>query len=452
MFRPVQNFISSLTDVTEQGYESFLKKPLFFLGDHGKKVGGMFLWLPRRQAACVYGGLLWVVPIAIAWQFQSLYMVRLGLSETELGVYQGLMNLVGLVFYFVGGYVADFWGRHRALVTFDALSWGGYCLCMSLADNKWWCLGALFFMAVNAASGPAYLGLLTEGIDRRKSAVVFSVLQITNMAPFALFFPLLGGLWVEQNGFLKANHEMYWFFSACIGLGVFLRWRLLPPSSIFQKAPRSLWQALGEGFDQYWQALRKFLKLPGAGELLASKVIDEWIIAVWGTYSAIYYVKQMGMRDSNLSVIQQGSTYVGMVILFMLIPNLTPRFMVRILGMDQLLGLGAMGVLLVTGTVNSNPLLVCLIAAGLGSVGNSLYNSVNVSVWMNLMKEKERAKLVAASYALIKIGLMTTSLAGVLYGKISPQSLLWVMMALRVAGFLLLRRVSKIRTALALKA
>ncbi|HVZ81374.1 MAG TPA: hypothetical protein VHE12_11360 [bacterium] len=447
MFRPVQNFILSIFDTAEQGYETFLKKPIFLLGDHTRKVGGSFLWLPRRQAVTVYVGLLWVIPIAIAWQFESLYLVRAGLSETELGVYRFLMNLVGLAFYFIGGYVADFWGSHRALIAFDAVSWGGYCLCMSLADNKWWCIGALFFIAVNAASGPAYLGLLTEGIDRRKSPVVFSVLQMTNMAPYALFFPILGGAWVEQAGFLEASHQMYWLFTALVTLGVFLRWRLLPRSQVFAKAPKSLWTAVKGGVVRYGAALSKFLKVPGAKELLASKVIDEWIIAVWGTYASLYYVGQLHLRESNISVIQQGATYVGMFILFLLIPNLTLRFMGKVLGMDQLLGLAGGVVLILAGTGTKNPLLACLFAAGLGAVGNALYNSINVSVWMNMMQEKDRAKLVAACSAVIRLGLATGFLGGLLYGKVSPTSLLYFMLVLRVAGFVLLRRVARTQTA-----
>ena len=79
MLQPVQTFLSSAYNLAEEGYEIFLKKPLFLLGDHGKKVGGLFLGLPRRQAIAVYGGLLWVIPIAMVSQFESLYMVRLGL-------------------------------------------------------------------------------------------------------------------------------------------------------------------------------------------------------------------------------------------------------------------------------------------------------------------------------------------------------------------------------------
>jgi hypothetical protein len=240
---------------------------------------------------------------------------------------------------------------------------------------------------------------------------------------------------------------MYWLFSGMVFIGVFLRWRFLPSSPTYEKAPRSWLHALREGLRQYELALGKFFQKPAAKEILLSKFLDEWIIAAWATYASLYYVNQMGIKDSNLSVIQQGSTYVGILILFVLIPNLTQRFMVRILGVDQLLGLGAVLVLLLTNLGSGNPLLVCLFSAALGAAGNGLYNSVNVSVWMNLMREKERAKVVAASYALIKIGLLTGSLGALLYGKVSPTALLWAMMAMRMVGFLLLRRVSRILAA-----
>ena len=112
-----------------------------------------------------------------------------------------------------------------------------------------------------------------------------------------------------------------------------------------------------------------------------------------------------------------------------------------------MLGLAGVVVLLLTGVGAKNPLLACLFAAGLSAVGNALYNSINISVWMNLMEEKERAKLVAACSAVIRFGLITGFLGGILYGKVSPASLLYAMIVLRLVGFFLLRRVSKIQAA-----
>ena len=445
MFRHVQTFITSLYDLTEQGYETLLRKPIFLLGHHGLKVGGMFLRLPKRQAVAVYAGLLWVIPGTMVMQFEPLYMVRLGLSETEVGSYRAFMNLVGLVGYFIGGYVADFWGRKRTIVLFDTLSWGGYCLSLALASNKWSCVSALFFFAMVSASVPAYFGLLSEGISGRKRAEVFSVLQMVNQMPSALFLPLLGGLWVAKMGLVTATHEMYWLFGGLAALGVFSRWRFLPKSVTYEKAPRSWVHAVGEGMGQYRASLVKFFRHPAARPLLASKFLDEWIINLWGmTYASLYFVDHLGVRDSNISIINQGSTYVSILLLFLMVPNFTQKFMARILGVDQILGLAGLLVLLFMGKGADNPLLVCLLAAGLGAAGNSLYNSVNVSIWMNIVGEKERAKVVAASLALIRVGLVTTWLGALVFGKVSPDALLWVMVGMRILNFLLLRRVARI--------
>lgn len=444
MFRPVQTFLSSVFDITEAGYETFLKKPLFSLGHHGKKVGGMFTALPRRQMVAVYGGLLWVIPGTMVGQFEPLYMVRLGLSETEIGVYKAFMNIVGLAGFFIGGYVADFWGRKKAIVLFDALSWGGYCLSLALATHKWWCVSAMFFFAMVSASVPAYFGLLSEAISARKRASVFSVLQMVNQMPSALFLPLVGGLWVARVGLVPATHQMFFLYAGLVGLGILLRWKYLPKSVVYERAPTSWLHAVREGAGQYRASLKEFFRHPASRPLLASKFLDEWVITLWGmTYASLYYVDRLGVRDSNISVINQGSTYVGILLLFLLIPNFTQKFMVRILGADQVLGLLGILVLLLLGPGADNPLLVCLLAAGLGAAGNSLYNSVNVAIWMNIVREKERVKVVAASFALIRIGLITTALGALLYGKVSPESLLWFMAALRVVGFFLLRRVAR---------
>ncbi|HUO58447.1 MAG TPA: MFS transporter [bacterium] len=443
MFRHVQTFITSLYDLTEQGYETLLRKPVFLLGHHGLKVGGMFLGLPRRQAVAIYAGLLWVIPGAMVMQFEPLYMVRLGLSETEVGSYRAFMNLVGLVGYFIGGSVADFWGRKRTIVLFDSLSWGGYCLSMGLASNKWSCVAALFFFAMVSASVPAYFGLLSEGISARKRATVFSVLQMVNQMPSALFLPLLGGLWVAKAGLVDSTRQMYWLFGGLVVLGVFSRWKFLPKSVTYEKAPVTLLHAVVDGIRQYRESLAKFFQHPAAGPLLASKFLDEWIINLWGmTYASLYYVNHLGVRDSNISIINQGSTYVSILLLFLLVPNFTHRFMVRILGGDQIFGLISILVLLFFGKGSDNPLLVCLLAAGLGAAGNSLYNSVNVSIWMNIVGEKERAKVVAASLALIRVGLVTTWFGALVFGKISPSALLWVMAGMRAINFFLLRQVA----------
>lgn len=443
MLKPFQTFLDSLRSTSEEWYELLLKRPFSQLGQKGLPGREMFLDLPRRQAVTIYAGLMWVIPIAMVQPYISLYMVELGLSKTEVGVYQSLMNIVRPLALFLGGYFSDTWGRKKTLIVFDILSWGGYCLCLSLAGNKWWCVAALFFMATNSGSGAPYLCLLAEGVSTRKRAVVFSVLQIVNMAPSLLFFPLIGGLWVSQEGLLKSNHHMYWLETALVALGIGLRWKFLPESEVYEKPAGSWLQLVREGLGQYRGALGKFFQKPGSRVFLFSKFLDEWMVLVWGIYASLYYVQHMGLKDSYLSVISQGSAYAGFLILFLLVPNLTEKQVLKILGLDQVFGLAALALLLFWPQGGGSVLLVCLLSAGLGAMGTALYGSVSAAVWMNLMEERERAKVVAVSYAVIYVGLLSGSLGALVYGLVSPVVMLGALMGIRLVNLFLLRRVSR---------
>ncbi len=439
---PFHSFLSSLQDVSEESYEYLLKKPLVLLGQQGGRVRGMFAKLPPRQAVTIYAGVLWVIPGAMVQYYLSLYMVDLGLSKTEVSVYPSLARALGPLCLFLGGYLSDVWSRKKSLILFDIISWGGYCLCLALATNKWWCIAAIFFMAINAGSGVPYQCLLVEGVKPGQRASVFTVLQMVNLAPYLLFFPLLGGFWVEGKGLGQANHEMYLLYFLLTIIGIGWRWKQLPPSKVFEKSPGSWLNVFEEGLGQYRKALGSFFKKPASVTFFFSKFLDEWMLAAWTIYFSLYFVDYLGMKDSNLSVFGIGSAYAAFLTVFFIIPNLSHSQVIKILGLDQILGLSAFAVLLIWGRGSGNVFLVCLFSYCLSAAGGSLYASVSAAVWMNVMEEKERAKVVAASSAFIQIGLVTVSVAGLLYGHVSPESLLWVMMGLRVLNFFLLRRVA----------
>lgn len=443
MFQPFLSFLSSLRDAGEEGYELLLKKPIHLLGQHGQKVGQMFTELAPVQAVTIYAGVLWVIPIAIFSQYTSLYMVQLGLSKTEIGVYQTLLQAITPIGYFLGGYLSDVWGRKKTLIFFDILSWGGYCVSLALADNKWWCLAAIGFLATNSGSTPPYQALVVENVPSAKKTSVITVLQLVNMSPSLLFFPLIGGYWISRRSFLQANHEMYWFMTAMIAIGIFLRWKYLPPSTPFEKEADSWGSALRQGWSQYRNSMKLFFQKSGSKIFLFSKFIDEWIIAVWGVYSSLYIVKYLGLRDTYLSVLPLVSTYVAFLFLFLVIPNLNEKQVIGILGFDQVFWFISLGVLFVAVPGSDSVLLFALASAGLGAVAGAMYNSVTAAVWLNIMGEKERAKVVAATYTILRLGIAASGFLGaLLYDHVSPVALLSLLGVLRVLNFFLLRKVS----------
>ncbi len=397
--------------------------------------------LPRVQIFTIYGGLLWAIPLAMITPFRSLYLVSLGLSDTEVGLYNFMFIPFGLVALWVGGYLTDTWGRKKTLCLFDTLSWGSYCFYMTIASNKWWAVAALFFMTLNLGSLPAYQCLLIEGISSNKRAVVYSVLQITNLSASLLFFPLWGGYWVARKGLVAASHEMFGFFTLLIVTGILLRLFFLPHSGTFERVPPTWKHGFNEGLEQYTRTFNDLIQKPGALPFLSSKVLDEWMLATWGIYSSLYFVQHLGLTDTYLSLLAQVSSYAGFGLVFFFIPRLSPKGMIKFLGLDQVLGLAAIAVLFIPLGGFWSPLMVCLLSASLGALGFSFYSSASTAVLMNMITEKERAKVVAVSISVFQVGVwILGSLSAFLYGKLSPVALLFLMMAARVTGFFLLRK------------
>ncbi len=405
----------------------------------------MFLGLPPAPAATIYTGILWVIPGGMVAPFLSLYLVKsLGLSEMEFGLYQSWGKLIGPVALFAGGYFSDVWGRKKSLAFFDALTWGGYCLCLALATNKWWGVAAILFLAANMASGPAYQCLLIEGIKPKNRSLAYTVNQIANQTPSLLFFPLLGGLWVSYKGLSAANHQMYWFYFFMVVVGIGLRLKFIPHSGAYEKIPQTWLHAFKDGIRQYWETFQKFFEKKTSVVFLISKCMDEWMVFMWATYAYLYFVNHMGLKEVALSVFYQVTAYAAFFILFFIMPHITGKWMLKVLGWEQLAGMAALAVLLLGDRFGGNIFWICFLASSLMAVSTIFYSSNTAAIWMNIMTEKERAKVVAVSTALISLWVALSGSAGsFLYGQISPVALLWALLGARMINWGLLRWVAR---------
>lgn len=236
---------------------------------------------------------------------------------------------------------------------------------------------------------------------------------------------------------------MYWFFTLMVAVAIFMRWKLLPPSLIFEKEADTWVRALSQGWRQYRESMRLFLGKAGARIFLGSKFIDEWTGSMWGVYSSLYIVGYLGMRESYLPMLSLVAVYVAFLALFIVIPNLNEKKVIRLLGYDQIFWVASFGALFLAIPCKLNILPFILVSTGLGAVAGAFSGSINASVWMNIMEEKERAKVVAASSSLTKLGYSSSGFLGAfLYGHVSPVALLGLLGLLRALNFFMLRKVS----------
>lgn len=418
-----------------------IRRPLYLLGRERLEIRHLFRGIERAPAVSIYTGVLWVIPLAMVNAYAAPYMVELGLSRAELGLYSAWAQGLSLLGFLTGGYLADTWGRRRTLVFFDITSWGLYTLCLTFAANKWWCIAAILAMATNAGANIAYQILLVEGVKPYKRSRVFTLLQLVNLLPSLAFLPLVGGMLVTKFGLVPAGRAMYGLFFLLFVLGTYLRMRYLPDAPPPDKAPSSWVLAMKDAWLRSREAFVSFWQRPGAKPFLFARFIEEWKAFAWSTYSTLFLLEAVKVAKGDVAVLAQGAAYVTFLVLVLVIPYLPVKRYMGLLGYEQFFAMAAMALLLLARGSESR-LLLSFLSAGLGAVAGALYWSANNAYWLSVMGEKERPKVVSAATGMMKLGVFILGpLAAVLYVKVSPESLVLAMMVLQMVQVALLRRV-----------
>lgn len=403
----------------------------------------LFRRIPRTPAITMTTGLLWTVPLAAFSGYVNLYMVRLGLGEAELGMVHSLSKGLAFVFFLLGGYLVDLWGRRRSLVVFDLLSWVGYGALLVLARDKWLCAAALLLHSTNAVANTAYQCLLVEGTKPSTRARVYGVHLLINIGPSLLFLPLLGGLLVESFGLVSAVRGMLAAFTLLVLVGILLRARLLPDDRGAQGAlPPAPREGLREARARYAAVLRDFLSRPGARAFTASRILDQWVRLTWQIYAGLYIVDHLGVREGHLALLVQGQAFFVFLIFLVVVPAVPPPQLRAMLGFDQILG--GLGFALFLLAPGEEALLVGFAAVFLLAASAVLNQSVNEAMWMTFVREEERAKVVGAVNGWIQLSLLFAGpLAGLLYEKVSPAALVAALLVLHAAAYVLMRGVRR---------
>jgi MFS family permease len=132
-------------------------------------------------------------------QFQPIYLLAMGGGILSLGLLGGLKNLLGALYAYPGGYLAQRIGTKRSLLVFNLMSIFGYALVILIPT--WWALiiGLLFFMFWDSFSLPASMGLVAGVLPKDKRTMGVSMHSLVRRVPMAVG-PFVGGVFVDKWG------------------------------------------------------------------------------------------------------------------------------------------------------------------------------------------------------------------------------------------------------------
>jgi MFS family permease len=149
--------------------------------------------LRGNPRACIYTEPLWGIPFNLYIQYASIYMLALGLSESEIGLIPSIGGILQIVFALFSGVVTDKIGRRRTTLIADILCWSIPALLSALAQNFWYFLAAAIFNSIWRISQNSWTCLLVEDAEPTQLVDIYTWIYIANLL-VGLIAPVTGAL------------------------------------------------------------------------------------------------------------------------------------------------------------------------------------------------------------------------------------------------------------------
>lgn len=178
-------------------------------------------------------------------RFLPKYLELLGAPVAAIGLFGTTEDLLDGLYQYPGGWVADRFGRRRALLLFVALAIVGYAFYFAAPSWPFVFLGLVFAMAWTSMASPTLFAVVGDALPNERRTLGFTVQSVLRRVPIAVA-PTLGGLAIAAYG-VRSGVRIGLVTSIALGLvtlGVAARLRVPAfadpaPTNIF-----GVWRAL----------------------------------------------------------------------------------------------------------------------------------------------------------------------------------------------------------------
>ncbi len=138
-------------------------------------------------------------------RFLPKYLQLLGAPVTAIGFFGTCEDFLDGVYQYPGGWIADRYGRRRALLLFVTLATIGYALYWVAPSWPFVFAGLVFVMAWSSMASPTLFAVVGDALPKDRRALGFTVQSILRRVPIAIA-PILGGLAIAAYGLQSGIH------------------------------------------------------------------------------------------------------------------------------------------------------------------------------------------------------------------------------------------------------
>jgi MFS family permease len=132
-------------------------------------------------------------------RFLPIYLIALGSGMLWPGFLNAINNLVGALYSFPGGWLAERIGPKRSLLVFNLMAIAGFALVAAVPKWQAVVAGSFLFLSWSAISLPGTMGLVSKTLPKQKHVMGVTWHSLVRRFPMALG-PIVGGIFIDRYG------------------------------------------------------------------------------------------------------------------------------------------------------------------------------------------------------------------------------------------------------------
>jgi MFS family permease len=280
--------------------------------------------LTGNPRGCVYTEPLWGIPFNLYAPYVSIYMLALGLSETEIGLILSLSWGLQIVFALLSGVITDKLGRRRTTLIFDILAWSVPALISALAQNFWYFLAAGLINSLWRITQNSWSCLLVEDAEPAQLVDMYTWIYIFNH--IVGFIAPLAGVIIGVFSLEPTMRGLYAFAAVMFTLKAALTYRLTQETAqgevrLNQTRQQSVFGVLGE----YKGVVRAILRAPQTLYTAGIMLVLSITTLISGSFWAILVTEKLQIAPSHLALFPFVKSAIILSFFFVVMPRITRR-------------------------------------------------------------------------------------------------------------------------------
>ncbi|SHF85520.1 Major Facilitator Superfamily protein [Caldanaerobius fijiensis DSM 17918] len=377
----------------------------------------MFKRIKGNARGCLIYEPMWIIPASMFMTYSSLYMVKLGLSDTQIGFITSLGLVVQIFSSFISGYLTDRLGRRRALLLFDLLSWSVATLIWAISQNFWYFFVAAIINGFQKIPNTAWNCLLVEDTVPEDRPAIFTILQLISV--IAGFFAPLGGLLVKRFTLVPAMRIMYLIAFVSMTFMFLGRNYATHETDIgIRKMKESAELKFKDSLKEYLDVIKEIISNKFLMVIFAVYILNNFQMTIRGTYQSMYLVQALKLDDALIAIFPTISSLAMLVLLLFVMPRLNNEHASKYMIFGFAISLIANLILVLAPPKNVLLVILSTLMASAGGIIVSPYLESSVA---NAIDDETRAKTFSILTVLILLFISPSGIIGGWTYSIDPR-------------------------------